>query len=109
MDKDRLIDIFGQNLLDDLSNETPYRELCGLIGHKPWECVGEILEASAVLFSLEKHIDWANDKIVLKLHGDLLEFYGRGKLEQALSDLMKDSNIDLIPDKIKQKVMRYAN
>src|SRR5690606_36428296 len=42
--KDRLLGIFGKDLLDDAANEISFRELAGLTGQKPWECVGEILE-----------------------------------------------------------------
>ena len=33
-------------------NEHSFRELTGLAGQKPWECVGEILEAAACLYAL---------------------------------------------------------
>ena len=52
MDKERLLGIFGQNLLDMPANERSFRELTGLAGQKPWECVGEIEEAAACLYAL---------------------------------------------------------
>ncbi|MCF6343520.1 MAG: hypothetical protein L3J15_02425 [Devosiaceae bacterium] len=108
MDKNRLNEIFGHNLLDVEKNENAYRELTGLKGHKPWECVGEILEAAAMIYALSKNEQYQNDIIVSKLSADIIDFYGTKKLQQALSDLMKDSNVHLIPKSIEQKVMPYA-
>ncbi|HEY6736874.1 MAG TPA: endonuclease domain-containing protein [Candidatus Saccharimonadia bacterium] len=45
--KDRLNELIGPNLLAQPSLETTYRELLGLSGHKPFECVGEIEECRA--------------------------------------------------------------
>ncbi len=108
MDKKRLINIFGKNLLDDKNNLKAYSELVGLTGHKPWECVGEILEAAACLFALTKQKDWQNDLLIVKLKDELLGFYGEKKLTQELSDLMKKSNEHLIPREIEKKVMAYV-
>ncbi len=108
MDKNRLNDIFGHNLLNVEKNESAYRELTGLKGHKPWECVGEILEAAAMIYALSKNEQYQNDIIISKLSADIIDFYGTKKLQQALSDLMKDSNVHLIPKSIEQKVMPYA-
>lgn len=74
--KDRLNDIFGKNMLDDLSQEDGFRELCGLKGHKPFECVGEIAECQHILKTLTT-TDRADDLLVKKLAPELdaLELY----------------------------------
>ena len=36
------------------ANEASFRELTGLAGQKPWECVGEILEAAACLYAADR-------------------------------------------------------
>lgn len=41
--------LFQKNLLDDDSLEQTYRELLGIQGNKPLECVGEIKEAQSAL------------------------------------------------------------
>jgi hypothetical protein len=48
MARDRLIGIFGRNLLAKPAHEHSFRELTGLAGQKPWECVGEIEEGRRV-------------------------------------------------------------
>jgi hypothetical protein len=100
MDKARLLGIFGKDLLDDPAHEGSYRELTGLAGQKPWECVGEILEAAACLYELTKRPDWAETAIVSKLKPELLTQYGRERLETALAELMTDSPDHHIPPEL---------
>src|SRR5690606_13135711 len=76
MDKVRLLGIFGADLLDRPANEASFRELTGLAGQKPWECVGEILEAAASLWQLTRQPEWAGDAVVAALQPDLVAQYG---------------------------------
>jgi hypothetical protein len=108
MEKQRLISIFGQNLLANPENEASFRELTGLAGQKPWECVGEILEAAACLLALAQRPDWASDAIVARLRGDLLAQYGEAQLQAALADLMSDSPEHLIPSDLANRVAQHA-
>jgi hypothetical protein len=108
MDKERLLGIFGQNLLDRPQNEHPYRELTGLAGQKPWECVGEIEEAAACLYALSGRPEWDSAAIVRALHDDLLKQYGRPRLVAALSDLMIDSTDHHIPAAIAERIAPHA-
>lgn len=108
MAKDRLLSIFGKNLLDDLANEASFRELSGLAGQKPWECVGEILEAAACLYSLTRHADWHQDAVVRVLKADLFAQYGEPALQAALADCLVDSHRHHIPPELAAKVAAYA-
>jgi hypothetical protein len=97
LDRQRLLSIFGQNLLAEMKNETSFRELTGLAGQKPWECVGEILEAAASLFELTTRPEWRNEPIVSALRPGLLAQYGEPRLRAALAELMADSPRHHIP------------
>jgi hypothetical protein len=108
MDKQRLVTIFGQNVLGKAANESSFRNLTGLAGQKPWECVGEILEAAACLHALTLRKEWAEDAIVSALKGDLLTQYGSAKLEAAYEDLMVDSDEHLIPAALQARVAPHA-
>lgn len=108
MDKDRLLGIFGKNLLDNRDNERSFRELTGLAGQKPWECVGEIEEAAACLYALTGRPEWDTSAIVAALRDDLLTQYGRPRLVAALSDLMVDSSDHHIPEAIAQRIAPHA-
>jgi UDP-N-acetyl-alpha-D-muramoyl-L-alanyl-L-glutamate epimerase len=108
MDKGRLISIFGQNLLAKADHETSFRELTGLAGQKPWECVGEILEAAACLYVLTARVAWQNDAIVTMLKADLLTQYGEPALDAALDELMTDSPDHHIPADLAERIATHA-
>jgi hypothetical protein len=108
MAKERLLGIFAQNLLAKPENEASFRELTGLAGQKPWECVGEILEAAASLYELTSRPEWAEEPIVSRLKGDLVNQYGIGKLEAALAELMTDSEDHHIPPEIAERIKSHA-
>ncbi len=97
VDKARLLGIFKQNLLAQLKNESSFRELTGLAGQKPWECVGEILEAAASLWELTTRPEWRDEPVVAALKSDLLSQYGEPKLRAAVAELMADSPDHHIP------------
>jgi hypothetical protein len=108
MDKDRLVGIFGQNLLARPEHEHSFRELTGLAGQKPWECVGEILEAAACLYELTHRPEWARDAIVASLKDDLLSQYGAARLQTALADLLADSHDHHIPAALAERIASHA-
>jgi hypothetical protein len=108
MDKARLLGIFGKNLLDEPRHEHSFRELSGLAGQKPWECVGEILEAAACLYEITKRPEWAYDAIPTLLRADLVAQYGAGQLEQALTDLLADSDDHFIPPTLAKRIAADA-
>ncbi len=109
MDKARLIDIFGGDLLDRPQNEASFRELTGLAGQKPWECVGEILEAAACLHVLGQRPEWRDTAIVSRQYPDLLTQYGSERLDIALSALMSDGTDHLIPESVLERIAGHAS
>lgn len=109
MQRDRLVGIFGQNVLDNADNIPAYRELTGLSGHKPWECVGEILEAAACLYTIADHPDWRDTAVAKTLRPALEDFYGPGKLHAAYTELFADSSDHLIPTAIETLVVPHAH
>ncbi|MBU1175030.1 MAG: hypothetical protein KKH72_06465 [Alphaproteobacteria bacterium] len=97
MGKQRLASVFPRDLLDNLDNENGYRELTGLAGQKPWECVGEIREAAAVLDQLRSMSEWRDTAVVKKLGPDLDVQYGPGGLKPDWDALFTDSKDHLVP------------
>lgn len=108
MAKDRLLSIFGKNLLDNPAHEGSFRELAGLAGQKPWECVGEILEAAACLYTLTRHADWHEAAVVRAVKADLLAQYGEPRLQAAMAECLTDSHDHHIPPALAAKVAAYA-
>lgn len=108
MPKERLLAIFGKDLLDNPAHEASFRELVGLAGQKPWECVGEILEAAACLYTLTRHADWHEAAVVRTIKADLLAQYGEPKLQAAMAECLTDSHDHHIPPALAAKVAAYA-
>lgn len=108
MKKERLLRIFGKNLLDVPANEHSFRELAGLTGQKPWECVGEILEAAACFYTLTRHADWYEDAVVRAVKADLFAQYGEEKLQLAMAECLTDSRDHHIPSALAARVAAYA-
>lgn len=83
--KEKLIEIFGKNLLDDQSLLISYQELLGLSGVKPFICVGEFEEAAQALHVLKQSPEWTDDFIVKTLWppvpaADALQIFGENRI-----------------------------
>lgn len=70
IEKDRLVAIFGRDLLDDESQAHGFAELCGLREHKPFECVGETAESAAAMARLGGEAAWCGDAVVRRLRAE---------------------------------------
>lgn len=71
MDKKVLTRVVGHDLLDDEKQKQGYRELLGLSGHKPFECVGTVDECREAFAMFCTHEEWQNDKLVRELADEL--------------------------------------
>jgi len=69
--KEQLTRIFGNDMFADASQIQGYRELLGLSGHKPFECVGEIEESRYALRMALENPDWRSSDMLLELNKEL--------------------------------------
>lgn len=91
--REKLIGIFGKNMLDDPAQEDGFRELCGLKGHKPFECVGEIEECQQIIKCLTT-TEWAEDILVKKLAAELdIAAISAAELKKSALQFKYDHNI----------------
>ena len=67
MNKESLIQAVGCNPLNNINNLTGYKELLGISGHKPFECVGEIEECRQAFYMLTQMDSYQEDIIVQEL------------------------------------------
>ncbi|MBQ3695626.1 MAG: endonuclease domain-containing protein [Alphaproteobacteria bacterium] len=67
MNKETLIRAVGTNPLNDENQMEGYRELLGLSGHKPFECVGEVDECRWAFNRLKQDVCWQEDAVVKAL------------------------------------------
>lgn len=96
IDKKRLLQIFGQNLLDTPRYLASYSQIVGVSGHKPWECVGETSEAAAAIGILAKSEQWRTDCIISELWNILA--VESEKIEHAIDDAYIMSDEHFVPD-----------
>jgi hypothetical protein len=67
MPRERITHIFGGDLLADDTQIPGYRELLGVDGHKPFECVGEVEESVVALSLLAEQDQWRTAPVVQAL------------------------------------------
>ncbi|MBM0226907.1 MULTISPECIES: hypothetical protein [Micromonospora] len=67
MPRERISHIFGGDLLADEAQIPGYRELLGVDGHKPFECVGEVEESVVALSLLAQQEQWRAASVVRAL------------------------------------------
>lgn len=67
VEKKALLDIFGRDLFSDTSHLGKFKELLGVEGYKPFECVGEVEESQAALYLLSKRPEWKDAPVVMEL------------------------------------------
>ena len=92
--KVELLNIFGKNMLDDLTQLEGFAELAGLSGHKPFECVGEVEESRAALFALLEHHEWKQSPVISALTAQLNQhdFIDLQKLLLTSGSVRRDAN-----------------
>lgn len=65
--KAALLKIFGRDLFSDSANVDSFKELLGIEGHKPFECVGEVEESQAALYLLGQNPEWKAAPVIMAL------------------------------------------
>lgn len=69
--KEALVNIFKKDMLDDGEQLAGFRQLLGIEGHKPLECVGEIVESRLALQLTAKKEEWQGSSLLPILTADL--------------------------------------
>lgn len=107
MERDRLIGVFGCDMLDDASQIAGYRQLLGLEAFKPFECVGEIDESALALMVLSDRDEWKNDAVVAALSPAVTAKYGNKK-DFLIEKVFSLSDNHLIPEEY-DNVVKFFN
>lgn len=76
IDRGRLVQIFGTDLLDDPGQASGFDELIGRAAHKPFECVGEARESVAAFCLLTRIDQWRGAALVRRFAGEVLPGLG---------------------------------
>ena len=68
---DRMVRIFGANLLEDEAQLPGYRALLGIGSFKPFECVGEVEESQAAVVQVGELDGWREAVVVRRLLAEI--------------------------------------
>jgi len=99
MAKQRLVSIFGRNLLDDESLAGAFDALLEYRDHKPFECVGEGAEARAALASLAERPEWREDALVSRFRREILPQIDTAEL--AIGPWLQPGAAHLVPTRLR--------
>ena len=104
MPKPRLTAIFGRNLLDEADQQAGFDALIEYRDHKPFECVGEGLEARAAFAALARSPAWREDALVARFAREIAP---RLEAVPELADLLPPAGEHRVPAAIWSRVDAY--
>ncbi len=89
--KEQLVPLFGKNLFEDEKLIPLYKELLGLEGFKPFECVGTPEEVKAAFLLIQKRGDFDGTPV--------MKLFTEKKAQAMLNEAMEPSDDHAIPKK----------
>ena len=102
MSKPRLLAIFGRNLLDDAALAPAFDALMEYRDHKPFECVGEGVEARTAMAALASRAEWREDALVTRFAEEIAPQLDAKEL--ALPPLLVASGEHRIPARLQAAI-----
>lgn len=100
LDKATMLKIFGKNLFEDETLLPLYRELLGLEGIKPFECVGTPEETYAALMLADEKEEWAGTPVMKMLEEEANEKFKNADI--VVENCLKPSSEHHLSDQFKQ-------
>lgn len=105
--KQKLINIFGQNLLNQTSLIETYKELLGVSGIKPFDCVGTPEETRVAFYMAMKKEEYENDVVMKFFEKEVLP---KIKNVDAISNkVFKLSDKHLIPKEFQKTYNNFVS
>lgn len=99
MPKEKLLEIFGKNLYANPELLETYRELLGLVGIKPFECVGTDEEVQLALYLAHNRGEYEEDPVMQMFVAELLPSL---QLEKLQEKLLQTYEHDLLPERFRK-------
>jgi hypothetical protein len=91
------VEIFGGDMLEDLSQEKGFAEMLGLSGHKPFECVGEVAECVAALVLLARSPQWRDARLVRRFAAEILP--GLEDPDRLVDEALRPGSVESVPER----------
>ena len=95
LDKEKVVSIFHKNLFADISLLSTYKQILGIEGVKPFDCVGTPEESLYALSRVIEHSEFTNDAVIVeltKLIGNQI-----GQIRKNGDKLLETLSLDTIP------------
>jgi hypothetical protein len=96
----RHAEIFQSQPLHDTGNLEFLREIAGLTGAKPWECVGEMREVAAALAHLGTAPGWRDAPLIEAVQGALYGRWDRHELAETWAHSLEARSEHRMPDAV---------
>lgn len=100
MDESAVIDIFGQNLLDNPELTDTFNELIGVSSHKPLDCVGTIDEISTSVGAIIAQNKFSGSRLI-KTAAESGKYQDSDYFVNRLNELANNLSPDLLPTEIR--------
>lgn len=100
--KNTLIDIFKKNLYADSSLVELFRELAGLTGKKPFECVGTFEETTVAMFMAYEKGEYKNDVVMNMFEREILPQIGA--IEVLKGEVFANGDMSLVPEEFRKVI-----
>jgi hypothetical protein len=110
LEPERLVPIFGVDMLDDPAQYDGFADLAGLRDHKPFECVGEEAESLVAMRLIADGIDregrpgrdvWADHVVVRRLRDEHLAGLPAEDLHASAPFVLDASALAALPDDLR--------
>lgn len=101
---ERHAEIFQSKPLHDEDNLDFVREIAGLAGAKPWECVGEMREVAAALAHLGTAPGWRDAPLVRAVQAPLLQRWDRHELAETWAHSLDARSEHRMPEAVARVV-----
>jgi UDP-N-acetyl-alpha-D-muramoyl-L-alanyl-L-glutamate epimerase len=107
--KERMLKIFGKDLLNTPELEELFEEILGLERFKPFECVGTKEESRVALWLISQKAEWQTDLLVSKFAPLFQSKWADTNWEEETKRILTMSTEHFIPNEFVNLLKQYAD
>lgn len=100
--KEKLITIFGVNMLDMLELRHLYEEILGLRDFKPFECVGTVEESRLAMWMIAGKAEWQEDILVKIFLQEWQQQLGEVDWREWQQEIMTPQEAMMVPERFRK-------
>lgn len=108
VERQKLLEIFGQNLLDREDLLPLFEELLGLKNFKPFECVGTPEESRVALHLISQKSEYADDLLIQQFHERYIDKWDGLDFSREVEQALAIQSQSFLPVQFWQILKQYA-